>query len=113
QWVEVIVFHIRVTHDDIVFTLKNHRKNAVVRSDEILILRADEKRPTLSADAGINNNDVNGLRWKVRVSGADGESAVEEIVCGDVVRNVDDGHIRINFEDDALHRADDMIGRSV
>ena len=62
---EVIVFDIRVAYDDIVFALKNDGQNAVVRRDEILILRADEKRPALSANAGIDNNDVNGLRRKV------------------------------------------------
>src|SRR3989442_1559041 len=42
------------------------------------------------SDAGINNDDMNGLRRKVRVSGANCESAVEQIVRGDVVRYVDD-----------------------
>src|ERR1700720_1499697 len=56
---------------------------------------------------------MNRARWEIGVGGADGESAVEQIVRRNVVRDIDDRYVRIDFENDALQCAHQMIVGSV
>ena len=62
-----------------------------------------------AADAGVNNHDVNGLRREIRIRRTDGQRAIEQIERGDVVGDVHDRRIRIDFQNDALQRADQMV----
>src|SRR5207248_7897625 len=59
--------------------------------------------------AGIEHVDVNGLRRKIGVRRADGQRAVEQIKGRDVVRDVHDGRIRIDLQNDALQRANQVV----
>ena len=107
------MFHVRVPHDRIGIALVNQRKHAIVRRDEILIVRAHQQRSPRSADSRIDHHNVNRAIRKIRIRSSDRQRAIEQIKRRHVMRDVDDRDIRINFEDHALQRADQMVVRSV
>ena len=91
----------------------NHRQHAVIGRDKILVLRADEQRPPFRSHAGIHNHHVDRFRRKVGIRRANRQRAVEQIEGRDVVRDVHDGHVGIDLEDDAFERANQMVVRAV
>ena len=99
---EKIVFGVGMAHDDVWFALVNEREHAVIGRNEIVILPADEQRAALRSHAGVDDHHVNCLWRKVRISRANGQRAIEQIEGRHVMRYVDEGHFRIDLENDAL-----------
>src|SRR5204863_5625161 len=107
---QVIVFDVRVT-DDKAFRLAfiKNGQHAVVGCDEILILRADQQGTALRPHARVDYDYVDCFRRKVKISGADRQRRVKQVEWRNVVRDIHDGDIGIDFQDYALQRSDQMV----
>src|SRR5207245_4372117 len=91
---QVVVFDIRVAHDEtFFFAFVNDGEHAVVGRHKILILGADQQRPALGSHPRIHDHNVDRLRRKVGIGGANRQRSVEQIKRRDVVRDVHDSYI--------------------
>ena len=54
---------------------------------------------------GSNNHNVNGAGGKIGIRGADREGPVEQVIGGNVMGDVYDGHIWIDLKNDAFKGA--------
>ena len=95
-----------------VFTRKDHRKHAIVRSDEILSGHFGEQRTARRSDAGIDYDDVNGLLGKITIGLDDRERAVGNLVGLNAMADVDHLRGRLDAQDHAFHNADKMVGKA-
>jgi hypothetical protein len=102
-----------VADDEVGLFLVYAREDAVIRSDKVLVLTADEQRTPLSANAGIDDNNVNGAGREKGIGGSDSQGAVKKIEGRNLVSDVDDRSVGINLEDDALEHGYQVIVRAV
>src|SRR5260370_2020898 len=108
------MFDVGMTNDEaLLLPLVNDRQYAVVRSDKILILCADQQRPALGSHARVDSHDVDCCWRKVGVGGGNRQRTVEQVERRDIVRDVHDGYIGIDLQDYAFQRSDKMVVRSV
>ena len=56
---------------------------------------------------------MNRLRRKIRVCGADGQRSIEQIEWRNVMGDIDDRYFRIDLEDHAFKRADQVVVSSI
>src|SRR5579859_698166 len=111
---QVIMCRVGVSHHQAFrLALVNHREHAIVRRHKILIRRANQQRPPLGAYAGVHHYHVDRLRREIRIRRPNRQRTIEQIKRRDVVRDVHNRHIRIDLQDYALQRADQVIVRAV
>src|SRR5262249_5962226 len=110
---EVIVFDVGVANDQTFLPFVNERKHSVVGRNKILGFAGNKQRSTSGAYARVNDNDVDRAGRKVRIGRANSERAVEQVVGCNVVRDVNDVGFRIDFQDDALECANEVIVSAV
>src|SRR5260370_3046854 len=104
------MFDIRMAnYQTVFFAFINDGQHTVVRRDKILMLGAGQQRPALGADARIYNHHMDCFRRKVRICGPNRQRGVKQIKWRDVVRDVYDGYVRIDLQDYALQRSDQMV----
>ncbi len=84
-------------------------EHAVVGADEEVAAPARDDRAARRADAGIDDRDVHRPRRERLERRAQGERARLHVVRGHLVRDVYDLCSRVDGEDGALHRADEVI----
>src|SRR5262249_19211826 len=90
--------------------LKNKRKHAVIRREKEMAIGPHKQRTTGRPNSRINNDKVNRVRRKILVRLRNSDRSVEQVVSLNRVRDVHKLDVGIDVENDALHRADIMIG---
>src|SRR5439155_25893037 len=95
--------------ESLLFSFVNDGKHAIVGRDKILVLSADQQWAPLGSHARIHDHYMDGLWRKVGIRRANRKCAIEQVERGDVVRDVHYGDIRIDLQDDALQRSDEMV----
>jgi len=108
-----VMLRVDVPHRQILLLLEDHGEDAVVRGHEKLGFTAHEQRSPLGSHAGVHDHDVDGLRREITVGRGDRQRAIENIIRRDAVRDVHNGRVRIDRQNDALKRPDQVVGQAV
>ena len=103
---------VRDVPDFRLFPGEDHRKHAVVRSDEVLAGHFGQQRPPRRSYARIDHDHMNRLLWKIAIRLRDGECAVGDLVGLHAMADVDQLRRRLDAENHALHDADKMVGEA-
>ena len=91
---------------------EGQRENAVVRADEDEVGRLDGYGRAITADAGVDNGDMNRVGRVVFVTLFEGEGARHDVARRDFMSDVDDAVATADADHDAFHRADKPVARS-
>ena len=92
--------------------VEDGRQHAVVGRDERVVAGVGGDAAARRADAWIDDDEENRAGGKIAIGRGELERAAEHIVRGDVVRDVDQRHVRTDPERDAFHRACVVIARA-
>jgi hypothetical protein len=74
-----------------------------------MLLIADENRPALRPDSGIDDDDVQRIRWKIWRRLSNSQRAIKHIEGIHGVAYIHDLNVRVDAENHTLHRADKMV----
>ena len=94
-----------VAHGEFRLSHLDQREHTVVGRDEDVVVGFNDDGPARAANAGIDHHHMHGARRKEPVGLRDRPGAVEHVVGGDGVADVNDRGFRMDVEHHAMHDA--------
>src|SRR5579862_5316 len=104
-----IMLRSNVAHMHALFAGVNQGQYTVIGSNKVVFIAGGQNRPARRAHARIDHNHVHGPVGKVCVSLRDRQGAIQHIEGLYAMADVDDLRVRHYVENNALHRADEMV----